>query len=149
MQVILGETLIAEARRTELSLEIPKPPSYAEALAAQPANPPPSSRTSIRCCRGGTGFHPICFCCGADVAADEGLHVYAAPVAGFDGVAAAWQPSTVFADDEGLLPEPVPLGGPGLPGTVCLSRRRDPHRHAWQDDRPDPETGAGRSGTAE
>ncbi len=115
LQMVFGETLIAEARRTTLSLEIPEPPSFADALAAQSESPSfiPNINPLLP---DGRGFHPICFCCGADVTADEGLHVYAAPVAGFDGVAAAWQPSTVFADSDGLLPEPVLWAALDCPG---------------------------------
>jgi hypothetical protein len=115
VQLVLGETLIAEARRTELSLEIPTPPSFAAALAARSDSP--SFFENINpLLPDGTGFHPICFCCGADVAPTEGLHVYAAPVDGFDGVAAAWQPSAEFADSEGLLPEPILWAALDCPG---------------------------------
>lgn len=114
-QLILGETLIAEAKRTTLQLEVPQPPSFSRALAARPTSP------SFEKCLNpfvpdGTGFHPICFCCGADVDADEGLHVYAAPVAGFDGVAAAWRPSLRFADADGNLAERILWAGLDCPG---------------------------------
>lgn len=48
----------------------------------------------------GRGFHPICFCCGADVENEAGLQVFSAPlerIEGFDGVAAAWRPPAQFA----------------------------------------------------
>ncbi len=118
LQLILGETLIAEARRTTLAQTIPTPPGFSAALAAQEdspsflehANPLLPTRR---------GFHPICFCCGADVDAEEGLHVYAAPVDGFDGVAAAWQPSPVFADSDGLLPTHILWAALDCPGQVA------------------------------
>jgi hypothetical protein len=115
VQLILGETLIAEARRTRLALEIPEPPSYAAALAARPQSPSFFQNVNPLLPEG-TGFHPICFCCGADVEADAGLHVYAAPVEGFDGVAAAWRPSTVFADPDGNLPERILWAALDCPG---------------------------------
>jgi hypothetical protein len=115
VQLVLGETLIAEARQTELSLEIPTPPSFAAALAAR-SNSPSFFENINPLLPEGTGFHPICFCCGADVAPNEGLHVYAAPVAGFDGVAAAWQPSVEFADSDGLLPNPILWAALDCPG---------------------------------
>jgi hypothetical protein len=115
VQLILGETLIAEAQRTELELEIPRPPSYADALAARAASPSLAENLNPHL-GNGTGFHPICFCCGADVAPDAGLHVYAAPVAGFDGVTAAWRPHASFADAQGYLPEPVVWAGLDCPG---------------------------------
>ena len=106
LQLILGETLIAEARRSRLTLDVPEPPSYESTLAARPDSPS-FIRNINPLLVDGTGFHPICFCCGADVDADEGLHVYAAPVDGFDGVAAAWNPSETFADPNGCLPERI------------------------------------------
>ena len=115
LQLILGETLIAEARRTELILEVPAPPSFADALSAQPESPAFFENINPLVPEG-TGFHPICFCCGADVERDAGLHVYAAPVEGFDGVAAAWRPSAVFADADGLLPERILWAALDCPG---------------------------------
>ncbi len=115
MQLILGETLIAEAGRTSLRLEIPEPPSYAAALAAR-SESPSFIRNINPLLVDGTGFHPICFCCGADVEADAGLHVYAAPVEGFDGVAAAWNPHERFADPDGNLPERILWAALDCPG---------------------------------
>jgi len=115
LQLVLGETLIAEAKRTELSLEVPDPPSFADALSAQPESPAFFENINPLIPEG-TGFHPICFCCGADVEPDAGLRVFAAPVEGFDGVAAAWQPSTVFADADGLLPERILWAALDCPG---------------------------------
>lgn len=114
LSVVLGETLIVEAHRATLQLEVPQPPSFAEALAARPKSP--SFLSGINDLIAGTGFHPICFCCGADVAEDEGLHVYAAPVSGFDGVAAAWTPSAAFADAQGNLPEAIVWAALDCPG---------------------------------
>ena len=115
LQVVLGETLIVEARLTQLTLAVPTPPTFAAALAARDQSP--SFHEGINpLLLEGTGFHPICFCCGADVAADAGLHVYAAPVPGFDGVAAAWRPHQSFADAAGLLPEPVIWAALDCPG---------------------------------
>ena len=64
----------------------------------------------------GVGFHPICFCCGADVAADQGLRVFAAPVPGFEGVAAAWQPDVAFQDENGFLPAEMIWAALDCPG---------------------------------
>ncbi len=115
LQLILGETLIAEARWTTLTLDIPEPPGFAAALAARQDSP--SLQKDLNpFLPDGTGFHPICFCCGADVEPEEGLHVYPAAVAGFDGVAAAWQPSLTFADDQGYLPERILWAGLDCPG---------------------------------
>jgi len=96
--------LIAEAEPTRLSLDIPAPPDFATALAARPQSPALQPRLNDLIPHG-TGFHPICVCCGADVPEGEGLRVFAAPVAGFGGVAAAWRPHPAFGDADGLLPE--------------------------------------------
>ena len=119
LQVILGETLIADATRTELTLEVPEPPTFAAALAAAPKSPS-FIRNINPLMQDGTGFHPICFCCGADVdekgGEEAGLHVYAAPVDGFDGVAAAWHPPATFADSDGNLPERIIWAALDCPG---------------------------------
>jgi hypothetical protein len=115
LQVVLGETLIAEARQTQLTLEVPTPPGYEAALAARDQSP--SFLEGINpLLPEGRGFHPICFCCGTDIAADAGLHVYAAPVPGFEGVAAAWRPHESFADEAGFLPEPIIWAALDCPG---------------------------------
>lgn len=115
LRLELDETLIAEAQRTRLTLRVPEPPAFATALAARDQSP--SFIEGINpLLPNGRGFHPICFCCGVDVAADAGLHIYAAPVAGFDGVAAAWRPNRVFAASDGLLPEPIVWAALDCPG---------------------------------
>jgi len=115
LTVVDGETLIAEAKTTELQIDVPTAPDFvtAEAARAGSASLQQGLNSLIA---NGTGFHPICFCCGADVAADEGLHVYAAPVAGYTGVAAAWQPAKTFADNQGNLPTAVIWAALDCPG---------------------------------
>lgn len=119
LQVMQGETLIAEAQQTTLNLPIPTPPDFSAALSAR--NESPSFAVGINpLVEGGTGFHPICFCCGTDVAQDAGLHVYAAPVPGFDGVAAAWRPADCFANPDGMLPEAVVWAALDCPGQFAF-----------------------------
>ena len=110
-----GDLLIGEATPVELNLPVPTPPSYAQALAAQPysAALDPQMENIVP---GGMGFHPVCFCCGADVPEGIGLRVFAAPVAGFEGVAAAWQPHGAFRDDAGVLPTPIVWAALDCPG---------------------------------
>lgn len=107
LRVLDGELLIAEAKLAPLELTVPEPPSFDEALAGRDhslalrvgAHPIlPGERL---------GVHPICFCCGAELASTEGLHVYAAPVPGRDLVAAAWQAPETFADDTGVMPPAI------------------------------------------
>lgn len=115
MRVKLGDTLIAEAVPAALELDAPSPPSFS---AAEQARPQSASFTDgiNPLIPDGQGFHPICFCCGATLAEDAGLHVHAAPVAGFDGVAAAWRPHSSFANSKGVLPTPIVWTALDCPG---------------------------------
>ncbi len=106
LRIIMGDLLIAEARPCQLDMQVPQPPSFAAAFAAT-ADSPSFYADFNSLIPNGTGFHPVCVCCGADVPADAGLHVYAAPVAGFAGVAAAWRPHPDFADGSGSLPSEI------------------------------------------
>lgn len=109
LQMVLGETLVAEAEPgapdvlDAPEMAIPVAPSFAAAEAAVGASPAFWPRVNSLV-PGGLGVHPICACCGADVAADLGLRVFAAPVPGFTGVTAAWTPDPAFDDGTGLLP---------------------------------------------
>lgn len=98
------EQLIVEAEPVRLTLDVPSPPDFAAARAARDQSPSLQLRLNALI-PGGTGIHPVCVCCGADVAEGEGLHVFAAPVPGFRGMAAAWRPAPGLADNAGLLPE--------------------------------------------
>ena len=51
---------------------------------------------------GGTGFHPVCYCCGVDN--PDGMQVYAAPVRDGEQVAAAWATEASWGDANGHLP---------------------------------------------
>ncbi|XOV82719.1 MAG: hypothetical protein ACFHXK_17895 [bacterium] len=110
-----GETLIAQAKTTELLLAVPPAPDFASAQRARGGSASLASGLNTLIANG-TGFHPICFCCGADVAPNQGLHVYAAPVEGYEGVAAAWQPGEIFADSQGNLPSAVVWAALDCPG---------------------------------
>jgi hypothetical protein len=115
LRVVLGDALIVEAARTTLTPDVPTPPTLEAALAARDASPS-FYRNVNSLIPDGTGFHPVCACCGADVAPDQGLHVYAAPVAGFDGVAAAWRPHPALAARDGRLPAPIVWTALDCPG---------------------------------
>lgn len=110
-----GEVLIGEAIPAALDLHVPTPPSYAQALAAQPHSAALNPHIE-NVVPGGMGFHPVCFCCGADVPEGIGLRVFAAPVAGFEGVAAAWRPHRAFRDDAGAIPTPMVWAALDCPG---------------------------------
>lgn len=104
LTMTLEDVLIAEAEPVTLVLDVPRPPSFGMALAAREKSPSfaPGLNSLIP---EGNGFHPVCACCGADVPEGEGLRVFAAPVPGFHGAAAAWHPHPALADGTGLLPE--------------------------------------------
>lgn len=104
LTLTLDDQLIAEAAPAQLDLDVPRPPSYADTIAARSRSAALQSGLNSLI-PGGVGFHPVCVCCGLDVAEGTGLRVFAAPVPGFDGAAAAWRPHPAFADADGLLPE--------------------------------------------
>lgn len=73
----VGDVLIGEALPRDLELRVPQPPTFAQALAAQPHSPAIDPTIENVVSRG-TGFQPVCYCCGADVAVSQGLRVFAA-----------------------------------------------------------------------
>ena len=96
-----AETLIAECRLSELVPDVPAVPSYDEAAAVRDASPS-FTRNASRWFADKIGFHPVCFCCGAEH--EDGLYVYAAPLRGNAIVAAAWPTQPRWADPSGQLP---------------------------------------------
>lgn len=114
-----GDLLIGEAIPAEFALEIPEPPSFAQAQAVQ-ASSPALQADIENIVPGGLGFHPVCFCCGADVPEGQGLRVFAAPVPGFAGVAAAWRPHPHFGDAKGLLPLEMVWAALDCPGQFAF-----------------------------
>jgi hypothetical protein len=116
LQVLDGAQLIAEVRRAPLSLEIPAPPSWDEAHAIREQSPALQRGHHPFLGADRTGVHPICFCCGAELAEDRGLHVFAAPLAGGAQVAAAWSCEPVFADARGELPAEIVCTALDCPG---------------------------------
>jgi hypothetical protein len=108
--------LIVEARLTTLKMSVPAPASYEEAMAVRAASAA-LVRGEHRFLPGErVGFHPICFCCGAELAPDRGLHVYAAPVTERAQVAAAWTASEHFASADGTLPPEIVCTALDCPG---------------------------------
>lgn len=92
-----GDTLIAQVKPFEPEIEIPMPPTWEKAEAAAQQS---FSLTASTMFPGRRGFHPICFCCGAEH--DTGLRVFAAPVE--KQVAAIWSTQSDWADEHGLIP---------------------------------------------
>lgn len=115
-----GDTLIAEVIPTKLDLDIPEPPSMAEAEDAV-------SRYD------GFREHPFetCFVCGPKREEGDGLRIFTGPLKDRQMVAAPWIPDASLANDEGIVkPEfvwaaldcPGAYAIPDKPPTVVLGR---------------------------
>lgn len=95
LRLVDGAETVATATPKTFELEVPRPPTYAEALAAVGSY---------------EGFqehaYSDCFVCGPARSRGDGMRVFAAPMPGRDLVAAAWIPdrSLVGADGK-VLPE--------------------------------------------
>jgi hypothetical protein len=90
-----GAEVVASATPKTFELEVPKAPSYEEALAAVSHY---------------EGFqehaYSDCFVCGPARSRGDGMRIFASPVAGMDLVAAAWMPDRSLVGQDGkVLPE--------------------------------------------
>jgi hypothetical protein len=85
-------TVLAEARRAPLDLDLPEPVSLSEAEAAAAHYP-------------GSHAHPFpgCFCCGPAREPGDGLRIFPGAVAGRNLVAAPWTPDGSLAGPSGSL----------------------------------------------
>ena len=85
-----GDTLVAEALRSNVETTLPDPVSFADAEIAA---------------RGFPGFKehifPTCLVCGPDRPDGDGLRLFAGPVAGRDLWATPWITSSALAADDG------------------------------------------------
>lgn len=86
----LGEIVIAEARPVRFELDVPAPPTLAEAQAAWGNHP-------------GLSSHPVpgCFVCGPE--RPDGLRICAGRLHGREDVATAWTPVPELADESGRV----------------------------------------------
>jgi hypothetical protein len=98
-----GETLIAEAKIVTLQMDVPTPATWEEARSARDRSYSFPMGINTLFDPPLRGVHPICFCCGVELAPDAGAHVYSAPIEGKQQVAAAWIPNDCWADDHGHL----------------------------------------------
>jgi hypothetical protein len=109
-------------------LESPSGALIGEARAADAAIPaPPQVPTLAAAIRAAASFpglhgpfHPVCFCCGDEVAEGVGLRVFVGQLAGAVAgvVAGPWTPNPVFADAKGLVPAEVIWAALDCPGVV-------------------------------
>ncbi len=87
-----GPTLVGEARRAPLEIEVPSPPAYAAAVAAAQDF-------------AGDHHHPFpgCFVCGTERAAGDGLRIFPGRLPGTTQVAAPWIPDASLGDAAGVV----------------------------------------------
>ncbi len=102
------DTLIAEAKPCEFTLDLPSPPNFATAADA-------STRYS--------GFHhhpyPQCFVCGPRRPAEDGLKIFAGPLLESEILAATWIPAPDLADDTGFVKSEFVWAALDCPGGVA------------------------------
>jgi hypothetical protein len=95
LRLMDGAETVATATPRTFELEVPRPPSYAAALAAV------SNYEGFQ-----EHAYSDCFVCGPVRQRGDGMRVFAAPIPGMDLVAAAWIPDRSLCDADGkVLPE--------------------------------------------
>jgi len=87
-----GDRVLATARPTNLALDVPAPPGFAQAEAV-----------AGRCRAFETHPFPRCFVCGPDRAAGDGMRVFPGWLAGPGLAAAAWIPDASLCDAAGRV----------------------------------------------
>ena len=92
--------LIAVVKPGAMTLDIPTVPQR-EAIEANADKSFSFGKNLNPMFEGREGFHPICFCCGAEH--EDGARVFATPVG--EQVAAVWKTSPNWADKDGLIPK--------------------------------------------
>lgn len=106
-----GDVLVAEAGPAHLALDVPRPVSHEEALAA--------SRQFV-----GFDSHPFgtCFVCGVQRAQGDGLRIFAGPVPAADCVAAPWVPDASLCRPDGEVAPEFIWAALDCPGFCAASR---------------------------
>jgi hypothetical protein len=95
LKLVDGVDVVATATPKGFELEVPKPPTYARALAAV------SDYEGFQ-----EHAYSDCFVCGPARRRGDGMRVFAAPISGMDLVAAAWIPDRSLVGPDGkVLPE--------------------------------------------
>lgn len=131
-----GDTVVAEARPTEVDLTPPEPVGYAAAVAAL-------DRFDVDGYAAGHAF-PTCFTCGPGRRPGEGLRIFPAPIDGRPGlVACPWVPDAAHAAADGRIRDEIlwaaldcpsglvwmvgdPPTGPAVLGQLAASIRQRP-----------------------
>jgi hypothetical protein len=92
VRLLDGETLVAEGYPCQWQLDVPAPPTLAEAETAAAHYFTPEQH-----------LLPTCFVCGPARNEGDGLRIFASPVNGRDLVAAPWQPDASLAGANRLV----------------------------------------------
>ena len=104
-----GAEVLAQARATTLSLEVPKPPTYVEALDA-----------SLHYLGFDGHPYPRCFVCGPDRAKHDGLRLFAGAAEGGPIVAAGWLPDASLGGADGKVAPEFMSAALDCPGFFAL-----------------------------
>jgi hypothetical protein len=110
LRLLDGDALIAEARVTEMELELPQPPSYATAQERS------AHFTGMR-----HHAFPGCFVCGPDRAPKDGLRIFAGRAAPDEPVLAPWVPDANLADPDGSLRPALAWAALDCPGYFAVA----------------------------
>ncbi len=86
-----GKVILAEARSTNVEIDVPAPPTYAEAVEAS------------KLAENKDHPFPTCFVCGTHREGPDGLRIFPGKVKGRDMVAAPWIPDSSLADETGKI----------------------------------------------
>ena len=115
LRLLDGEDIIAEGQPIRFDLELPPPPSFAEAQAA--------SENYV-----GFAEHEFanCFVCGPLRAPGNGLRIFAGAAPGKPYVAAPWVPEKWVADDEGPVKPEFLWATLDCPGYFAIKEPRNP-----------------------
>lgn len=92
VQIYHGAVMVAEALPAQFDIEVPPPASFDEADVAAAGYP-------------GKKHHPFptCLVCGPKRRAEDGLRIFAGPVAAGDRMGAAWVPPEWATDEDRLV----------------------------------------------
>ena len=107
-----GETLVAEARPTEVAADVPAPVDIPEAAEAAVDSPFLEAETHP---------FPTCFVCGPKRTPGDGLRIFAGPVAQRDVFAAPWTPDPDLAGEDGTLPSEIVWAALDCPTSIPVA----------------------------
>lgn len=108
-----GETLVGSGVAAFLGLDIPPPPSLAQAQAAMERYP----------CYEGHTF-PTCFVCGPERPAHDGLEIFPGQVTDSALLACRWQPAEDMLDAEGCVRAEIVWSALDCPGYFAAMGER-------------------------